>query len=175
MAVKMNLLPPEYAVSGGLARVLKTTRMLGVIALAIFVVFALGLAGFFVFSSFELRSLTAGNDGLKGQITALSSSEQQMILLRDRLKKIRTVQTTASSAKNLSSVDPIVAAISGNITLTELAVDPQKVDISVVIRSNSDLTTFLKNLKSSEAFKSVVLTSFGFNPVSGYLANIRLI
>ncbi len=175
MAVKMNLLPPEYAVGKGLSRVLKTTRMLGVVALAVFIIFALGLTGFFVFSSLTLRGLTVENDNLKSQITALSASEQKMVLLKDRLKKIKALQVMASSIKNLNSVDPIIAGVGGNITLTELAIDPQKVDISVLIRSNNDLTVFLQSLKTSGVFKSVVLTSFGFNPASGYLANIRLI
>ena len=173
MAIKLNLLPPEYAVSKGLTRLLKTTRMLGVIGLAGFVVFALGLTGFFIFSSFELRNLKAENDSFKGQITALNTSEQQVVLLKDRLKKIKTMQTIASSAKNLTSIEPLITAIGQDTTLTELSIDPQKVETSVLVRSNSELTAFLGNLKNSQVFKSIILTSFGFNPVSGYLINIR--
>jgi Tfp pilus assembly protein PilN len=174
MTIRINLLPPEYAVSGPLGKLLKTTRMLGVIALGAFLVFALGLAAFFIFSSFQLRALKANEDKLKSDIASSETSEQQIVLLKDRLAKVKIAQSTQSGVKNLEKIDPFIAGLSGSTILTELDVDSQKVDLSILFKSNNELSTFLKTLTDSKVFQSVVLTSFGFNPLTGYLVTIRL-
>ncbi|KKU09038.1 MAG: hypothetical protein UX13_C0051G0008 [Candidatus Woesebacteria bacterium GW2011_GWB1_45_5] len=180
MAVKLNLLPPEYSVSKGLNRLLKATRMLGVIGLGIFLVFVLGMGAFFIFSSLTLRELSSENEALKTQITARSTSEQQLVLIKDRIKKVRTVRGISSSLPNLNNFETLSTSLGAGIDLTEVAVDSQKIDLSVRMDSNSELTSFVGTLTGlatqagTKIFKSVVLTSFGFNPVGGYVANIRI-
>jgi len=175
MAIKMNLLPPEYVVSGAVGKVLSISRSLGVILLAGFIIFIIGLAGFFIISSIQLNSLTKRSDTLKAQISTREQSEQQLVLLKDRLKKIKTAQGMPSSDKNLSNLDPIIAAIPPNASLTELSADTQKVDVSISFRNNADLANFLKSISQIKTFKSALMTTFGFNPTSGYLVSVRFL
>ncbi len=173
MAVTLNLLPPELAVSGPLGKVLKTVRMINVILLAGFIVFSLGLFGFFIFSRIELNSATSANDQLKNQILAQEQSETQIVLLKDRIGKIKTIQNIPSSIKNFQNVEPYVTALGSDSTLSELNVDSQKTDITVLFKSNSGLSDFIQSLKSSQVFTSINISSFGFNPLSGYLVTVN--
>lgn len=173
MAIKLNLLPPEYVVSGAAGQLLKTTRMLGVIFLAAFLIFALGLVAFFIISSVQLRSLTQVGDTLKSQITAEEQSEQQMILLKDRIKNIKTVQGLPDATRNLTNIEPVVDSVGGSGSVTELSIDSQKIDLSALFKTNTDLPAFITKVKESGVFKSVILTSFGFNSASGYLVSLR--
>jgi hypothetical protein len=175
MAIKLNLLPPDYALTGPIAQVVKFARPLNVILLALFLVMALGMGGFFIFSSLSLKSLAAGNDSLKSQIQAQSVAQQQIVLLKDRLGKIKTVQGVATAAKSLSDMNPLLSLVTGDSTLSELNVDPQKITASVAFKSNSDLTDFLKGISSNTNYSSVLLGTFNYNPAIGYQVSLEFI
>lgn len=174
MAIKLNLLPPELAVDKNLGAALKLTRSLGIISLAAFIFFVIGVSGFFIYDSITLKNLTNDVAGLTSQISLQSTSEQQVVLLKDRIKDITTVQAIPSSLPNLIATDPFISALSTNDAVTELNIDPQKMDILLNFKSNADLTTFLKSLSSSTAFNTVTLTSFGLNPTSGYSVGVNI-
>lgn len=174
MAVKVNLLPPEYAVPSGLNKVLGITRMLGVIALAAFLIFGLGLGTFFVISQLQLNNLNNANTALKSQLLSQQTAETQVVLLKDRVKKIKTAQNTPSSIKNLTNANPFLANLGGSSSITELDVDSKIVAATVNFRSNSDMSSFIKSLTGSTVFKTILISSFGFNPASGYLMTVNM-
>lgn len=176
MAIKINLLPPESTVSGPLGKIIKITRTLNVIFLAGFIIFAVGLGAFFIFSTLQLQNINASMDQVKREISAQEKSEQQLIILKDRLGKIQVVQGLPNSIKNLSGVDPLISALpSESASLTELDLDSKGIDLSVIFRSNSSLTNFVSSLSESQLFRTVVMTSFGYNPATGYLVSLTLI
>ncbi len=175
MAIKLNLLPSEYVVSGTLGKVLRTSRSLSVILVAAFLIFVVGLGAFFVISNLQLRNASGKEADLKSQIVAEEQSEQKIVLLKDRLKKIKTVQAMSSSLENTGNLDSLVSVLGSSATLTELSADSDKVDLSVNFKNNSDLAGFLERIGSIETFKTVIMTAFGFNPASGYLVGIRLL
>lgn len=160
--------------TGTLGKALKTTKMLGVIAIAFFLVFTLAISAFFILSTITLGSLNSDNDSLKAQVSALQSTETQVVLLKDRVGKIKTALNVPSAIKNLDSVTPFVSSLGPTASLNELDVDSQKVDFSVLFASTADLSTFLKTLTNSTTFTSEVMTSFGYSPTSGYLLGVRL-
>jgi Tfp pilus assembly protein PilN len=174
MAVKLNLLPQGTSISGSLGKALKLTKMLGVIAAAFFLVFALGLSALFILNTITLNRLNSDVNTLKGQITALESTEQKAVLLKDRLSKIKTALLLPSAVPNLDKVNSLVAALPPATILSELNVDPQKVDLTIRFNATGDLSTFMKSLATSKSFTSVVLTTFGYNPSSGYTVGVRL-
>jgi len=175
MAIRVNLLPSEKRVGKELQGILRVTRMLGVIALGAFIVFGLGIAAFFIFTSIQLNSLNSTNSTLESQITGLETSETQIVLLKDRIGKIKTVQSVPSAIANLNNIVPIITPLSVESSVNELDVAPTKISASVNFRSNSDLSNFLKGLSTSTSFKNVTVTSFAFNPASGYLVGLDIV
>lgn len=174
MAIKINLLPTELKVSGGLSRILSVSRILGVISLAVFLVFGLGLGVFFVISSVQLNSLNSGNDALKSQVTSLKTSEAQLVVLKDRIAKIKTVQKIPTAVKNLVDFDPLVSSFSSS-TVSEVDVDANKIATSINFRSNSDLASFVKAISLAPIFRSVTFSSFSFSPAGGYLIGLTAV
>lgn len=174
MAVKVNLLPNELKVGKGVLRILRIIRMFGVISLGVFLVFGLGVAIFFILSSVALNNLNKTNDVLTSQIQSLETSETQMVLLKDRIGKIKIVQNLPSAAKNLDSINSLIASIPSSDPVNGLELTPSKISMSINFNSNSDLSGFLKSLSSSSSFQAISLTSFTFNPVSGYLVGIDI-
>lgn len=175
MAIKLNLLPPETRATGTLAKVLNTTRMLGVIGIAFFLVFTLGISAFFILSTVTLNGLNSNIGSLKSQIAALETTETQVVLLKDRIGKINTALNLPNSIKNLDVVNPVISNLSPSTSLSELDVDTQKVDISMIFTSNADTSAFIKSLSDSQNFKTATLTTFSYSPGGGILVGVRLI
>lgn len=174
MAIKLNLLPVEKRVGKGLQRVLRITRMLGVIALGTFIVFGLGLGAFFIFNSVRLNNLNSANSALEGKIAALETSETKMILLKDRVGKIRTLMNIPSAIVNLDIINGIISPVSA-ANINELNVGTAKISTTLRFESAGDIGIFLKGLSESDAFQSVSITTFSFNPVGGYLVGVAIV
>lgn len=175
MAVKLNLLPPGAGVTGRLGKFLNTTRMLGVISLAFFLVFALGISAFFIFSTATVSSLNRDVDALKSQISTLETTETQAVLLKDRLGKIKTALNLPSSVKNLDAAAPLISNLSPTASLNAFDVDPQKADLSIVFTTTSDTSAFIKSLSVSKNFTTATLMSYSYSPSGGILVGVRLI
>ena len=175
MPVNLNLLPPELAVSKALGSLLKTIRALGVIGIAAFLVFGVGIGAFFIISTINLNNINANIKSLETQITAQQKSEQQIILLKDRISKIASVQALPSSLKSLAVIQPFLAGLSANTSIGQMSLDSKGTTISISLASTADLSQLLGSFKASNTFSNVNLTSFSFNPNTGYLIEIRAI
>ena len=174
MAIKLNLLPPELAIDKNLSSLLKLSRSLGVISIAAFLIFVLGVGGFFIVSTVTLNNLNTNTDALKKQIADQETSEQQIVLLKDRIKKISLVQSTPGSLNNLVAIDPFLLNLTADSSVSELSVDSQKTQLLLNFKSNSQLSTFLDTLSASDVFKTVVISSFSLSPVSGYSVGVNI-
>lgn len=171
----LNLLPPELSVSKDLNGLLKTLRALGVIAIAAFLIFGIGVAAFFIISTISLNGINANVVRLTGQVSAQQKSEQQIFLVKDRIAKIITIQQFPDSLPNLAAIDTFLSSLSENSSVNEISIDPAAVTLSVNLKTNSDLSTFLESLQSSGVFQSIIITSFNLNTASGYALEIKAV
>lgn len=174
MAITLNLLPQDRIISGDLFKILKFTRILGVISLAIFIIYSIFIGVFIFLNSNKIRTLQSTSSTLKSQVIQLESSEAQIILIKDRIKKIQTLQAMPSSLNNLASTVSLLQNLSDRARVTELDVDSKKSDLSVNFKSNFEMENFLDLIRNSDEFKSVVVGSYGFNPTTGYLVTFNL-
>ena len=172
MAVKLNLLPKDYALTGPVGQIVKVARPLNVILLALFLITGLGMGTYFIFSSISLTGLKAENDTLKNQIQERSKAQQQIVLLKDRLNQIKIAQAVPGASKNLDKITPMLALITGNSLLSELEVDSVKTNTSIVFKSSTDLTNFIKAVSSNKVYKSISLGTFNFSPAVGYQVSL---
>jgi hypothetical protein len=173
MAVNLNLLPPELAVSKNLGRALKTLRALGVIGVAAFLIFAVGLGILFIVSTINLNGLNTNVNQLKSQVSAQEASEQQIIILKDRIAKIVEAKAVPSALKTIVNVDAFLSDLSPDSTINQFNAGSTKADISMSFKSNADLTSFLQAVSVS-SFKSVILSSFSYSPSQDYSVGVSL-
>lgn len=174
MPVNLNLLPPELAVSKNLGNALKTLRALGVIAIAVFLISAIGLGVFFVVSTISLNTLNTSVNQLESQVSAQEASEQQLIILKDRIAKITKAKDSPSAVKTITNVDALLSGLSADSSITQFNADPLRAEMTINFKSNSDLTAFVRSVSATKLFGSIDLSSFGFSPVAGYLVGINL-
>lgn len=172
MALKLNLLPSEYGKLGTTGKILRSLRALGVISFALFFVFALGTSAFFIISTITLNGLKNDIDSLKSQVTAEQTSEQQIVLLKDRVGKIKTILAAPDATKNLSLISPYISSLSASSKVSDISIDPSKVNLALNFVNNTDLSNFLSAISKDSQFGSVRMTSFTFNDATGYSLEI---
>lgn len=175
MAITLNLLPQDKIVSKSLAKFLQLSRVLGVVVLTVFVIYSIGVGIVMFLNNDKLKTLEANNVELKSKVAELQTSEQQIVLIKDRIKKIETVKSIPSALNNLTAVIGLISNLSERSKVTELDADTKKVDLTVNFKSNFDMTSFMDQIKSTNSFKSITLSSYGLNPTSGYLISLGLL
>lgn len=175
MPVNLNLLPTELSVSKSLGALLKTLRAIGVIAVAAFLVFGIGIAAYFIVVQVTLNGINTKVTTLKNQVTANEQSEQQVILLKDRLAKITSIQNLPSLLPNLIAVEPTFINLSADSAISQMQVGTAGVNLTLNIKTNSDLTAFLASVRNPDVFKTVGLTAFSLNPAIGYSLTVQTV
>ena len=129
----------------------------------VFVIFTLGLVGFFIYSKITLDGVNSSIATLTSQVKAQESSEQQLILLKDRLGKIEEAKSSPNALSKVSGMDSLFENMSADIKLSDVSITPVRMDISLGLYSNDDLTKFFQNLKNTNLFDQVEVSSFNFS------------
>ena len=171
--ININLLPEEFTVSSGISRILSITRMFGVIFLAIFLVFGLGMVTIFMIYSIQLNNLKNSNSVLTSQIASMQSTETQLVLLKDRIAKIKIADSSSSAIDSVKTFMPLVAVLGASSRVNELDIDSSKITSSLTFSSGTDVSAFIASLSNTK-FAGVSLTSFSFNPAVGYLVGLDI-
>lgn len=173
MAVNLNLLPQDFQISKSTGSAIKAMKALGVILTVVFIIFCLGLGAFFIYSKLSLSKVQSSVDDLKIQVKALEKSEQQLILLKDRLGKIGIVRSSSGALSNINNMDSLKTNVSEISSIDEASINADKMNLTLTIKSNEDLGFFIENLKNTTAFSTVNLSSFTYSP-KGYSINVNL-
>jgi len=168
MAVKLNLLPQDYAVSDSVNNVLKIARPTNVILLCLFLVISLSVAGFFIFESINIKKINTTNTLLRSQIASQEKAQQQAVLLKDRIGKIQQVFAKPEAYKNLNAINPVLLGVSEDASVSDLEVGPEGANVEINFKTNSSLLSFLDSLKSQVSFSTVSIEKFNYDSESGY-------
>jgi hypothetical protein len=141
----------------------------------LFLLFSAGLGGFFVINNISLNSLNQNVSQLENQISAQETSEQQIVVLKDRVTKIEQAKSSPSALKTITDVNSVLANLSAGTSVSQFNANPTKADLSMSFTTNADLESFIQSFSgSSLPFGSAVLTSFGYSPSSGYQVGVSL-
>lgn len=175
MAVNLNLLPQDLAIGRNYSKIIKVIRAVNIILLTFFLISLIGIGIFYSINSLRLSSLVSQNKNLISKIKAEETTEQKLILLKDRIAKVKLAYSSDSLTKSIDLVSPIISQLPDTALINELNLDMNKITASFLFRSGGDVSTFFQNIYSSNLFKGVNLTSFGFSPKTGYLVSLELV
>lgn len=170
----VNLLPTDLSPKSSAARISNFLKRASLAGLVLLVVSAAGLIGFFVFVSLQVRSSTSRQEQLKTTIESLNQTEQRLILTKDRLEKAKEVLGKETSMENVEKLGSLFTNVPEGIDLRGAEVSATKTELSFIARSSPGLTQILATILAGDYYKSVRLTSFSFNPTTGYVVSLDL-
>lgn len=172
--LNLNLLPQDLKVSKGIGRVIKITKSLNVILTVLFLISVIVVISLFVIGRLRLKSVLAEVEQLKVQVKALETSEQQLVLIKDRIAKISYARSYSNAKDNILNTSSLFSNLSNQVAVNSMNITPVKTDVSLTILSNDELTTFMNNLKNIDKFKSIDVYSFEYNKNIGYQVKVNL-
>lgn len=169
----INLLPTDLAPKGEVVKAANTIKSLIVGALAVFLITVFGLIGYLLVGVFEIRNSETKQEQLKVSIRTLEQSEQRLVLLKDRLAKVKLAFSSESADEEAENIQTVLSAAT-SVGISELELKPLSIEVSVVAQSSSQLSSFLSFLENSDIFENIKVSSFGFNPTAGYIVSMEL-
>lgn len=170
----INLIPEEVAPKGAAARLSIFLRTVSAIGLTLFILVVFGLTSYYLVNYFQLRASESRQENLKNVISSLQDTESSLILLRDRLSKVKEVYAHDSADKNINAVSQVFAQVPSGISISDFETTLKKIDMSVIAQSSLSLSQFINVLITSDLFETINLKSFSFNPTGGYVATLEM-
>ena len=173
MAIKIDLLPAESKIKGGYLKAAKLAKSINLIFFSAFLVIGLLLAIYVVFLSVMLKNTKRDNDFLISEIKKYQTSEQKIVLLKDRLSKIKTLLKLDTASDLLNKIKPIMGQLTQDATITNLKIQPEGASVSMVFKTSGAFGQFLSSQEEGK-FKSLTIDTVSFNPAIGFLVNLTI-
>jgi hypothetical protein len=170
----INLLPTDLSPKSSVARASQIIKNIGIVSLVVVVISAIGLIGFFVFISFQLRSSNTRQEQLKANIKSLEQTEQRLVLTKDRIKNANKVLAKETAAGALEDLTSLFSNLPEGVQIREAQISAEKTEMSLIATSSFGLGQSLASILATDYYKSIKLSSFAFNANVGYVLTLVL-
>src|SRR3990172_9263227 len=156
----INLLPTELLPSAGLLRTARLLKTVLTVGFGIFVVVVLGLVGFFTVNALSLRSSNARQEELKASIKSFEQTEQGLVLVKDRLGKVKEVEAKENADNEIEALSSLFGQVPPGVSLSEAVVSKEELDATFVVGDSSVLGQFIAGIIFTQGFTKIDLLSF---------------
>jgi len=176
MDKRINLIPSELAVPARAVKLARVINKFSIVATILLILTSIVLGSLFFYYSTERTKINSNINTLISKISSLEKSEQKLVLAKDRLAKIKVVSDTKSvndEVLRYQEFSNIISNASGS-AITEAVLTSKGTDASIIFQDSSSLSQVLSPLSKLTNYKKIILSSLGFNPNAGFLANILL-
>lgn len=173
-ASNINLLPVDLSAKSGVAKTAALLKRVSFFMVATFLVLGFLAGAFIVFFSIQLDSVAKTNQNLTSQIATLEVTEQKTVLIKDRLQKVKSLQSQKDVLAGVGIIKKITDSLPVGVSLADANLDTSGVaEFSFNVTDSGTLVNFLANLIALPDYKTLVIKSFSFTPVTGYLVTFE--
>lgn len=165
---QINLLPVELSPTGLALKISKLFRKLSFIGLGLFVAMLIVLVGVYVFYSVSVRDVSARGEVLKSSIKSLESTETRIVLINDRIKKIKEALGEDLISPQLAQVQDLSSSLTSGATLSQTQISGQKNELQFMVTNPPEISGLLAKLREIKYYGRLVLDSLSFDPQSGF-------
>lgn len=165
----INLLPTDLSPKGPVVKLATILKNVATVSFLIFFLAVLGMAALFILNSVTLRTIGERSEALKTSIASLEETEQRLVLVRDRLSKVKQVLGAESGIEEVEGLEKITTGLGAGTTLSEAVVDKDSLEVTFIVSSSTELAQLMSKVISQDSFKKVELTALSFNPSAGYV------
>lgn len=170
----INLLPEEKGPDKLISRLTVVCKNLSIILSGLLFLSVAVIAGILLIQNSGLNQLKLKQEKLTASVKNMEGTEKSLFLLKERLTKIKTILASGNVNKDLlSSLDNLMGTQFG-VTASEIEISPQKTVLLIQGTASAGLTDYLADLLKSDLYREITLTSFLYNPVSGYSLNLEV-
>ena len=168
-ATNINLLPVDLSAKSQAARLGSFLKKATKVLIGLFSVAGLLSGIFIVVLSLQLDSVNKKNETLRQNISALETTEQKTVLVRNRLEKIKILGDKDKAIGSVAILSGIVSSLPSGVSLTDANADLSGgLTYSFNVSDSSVLPQFLGSLMANQSFSKLGIKNFSFSPLSGY-------
>lgn len=169
----INLLPDDFSSKG----VVKVARIIKKISIPVFAMFFVSIAvmlGIIIILNSNLKRVGNNQEILTNSIKNLEKTERGMLLLQERLSKIKNILSNDSSKGKFTQNVQDILGRSPGVNISEIKLISDKINLTAEVATSDQVEQFLSQVLENPLFKEVVLTNFSFNPATGYSLGLDL-
>ncbi len=174
MDKKINLIPADLAVSPKTVKLTNLLSKVTIIGASFLFISLIAAVSVFVYFKLQSTKVSESIDNLKTQIIALESSEQKLVITKDRLNKIALVEKLPSVKEDIVKFKDVsnVVNFAPDSSLVEANIQTTKTEFSVASKSTDSLSSFLAPLTKLTTYKNMILSSLGYSSTSGFITDV---
>jgi len=165
---KINLLPPELSPQKSLLRIADILTKVLYVVVTVFLISILTFLGIFIIDNKKIKTLNTQKDMLSKQINEYQKTEQQVVLAKDRMTKIKDIWKLQGIKKALESFEELSINLPEGVLIKDAKISSAKSEVSTEAFSSLSVSKFMAYLVSSDIYKIIRLKNFSFNPNYGF-------
>jgi hypothetical protein len=165
----INLLPQELKTGKDVQKTAQVLTRVVVVLVVVLIIIGGAGGGALLIMNNNLKESKTRQDELKQNIQNLESTEQKIVLVRDRIQKTQNLLTAREEYQTLTKYDQLIKSLApteASFVGAELSTDVKKLKLS--FKNSRSLSTVLKFLSETSEYEAVTIESLTFNPFSGY-------
>lgn len=170
----INLLPQELKPRTYAINLSKTLRKVALYFLVVFLIILMLLGATYIALNIRQGSVLKSQQALETQVKNLQETEQKLILIQDRLRKIDTILGSQNNAPGIDSVDTIIKNLPENVVVRNVEINGGAATVGIVTDSSDNLSRFFSVLSNLQ-FSQVLLASFLYDQELGYRIGVQVI
>lgn len=172
---KINLLPDKLLAKTGTRKVANLLGRIAIPALSVFFVGVVAGVGYLIVLNVQLKNLNSKKSQLMTSVESLETTEQQIVLVKDRIQKVNKVLGENNTEASVESFyNSVLSFVPPGVRVTEAKVTDESTTVSFIVTSSLSLTSLFANMTSSGDFSKIRLESLSFSPSLGYLVSVEM-
>lgn len=171
----INLLPQELKPNKSVLIIAKKFKKIAIIFSSFLILVFLTVVGIQYYYTRKIQESYVRQAELESQIKSMESTEQQLVLMKDRIEKIISIVTSGTIMEEVDTVDKVSSLIPEGMLVKNISIDKDLVQVTVVVGSLETASKYLNSVTSMTGLKYVNLVSFDYNPVVGYTIDLSFI
>ena len=169
----INLLPDDFS-SKGVVKVARIIKKVLIPVFAVFFVSVVVMLGIIIVLNSNLKKISNHQEILTTSIKNLEKTERGMLLLQERLSKIKNILLDDSSGGKFTQNIQDILGRSPGVAISEIKLISDKINLEAKVATSDQIEQFLSQVLENPLFKEVVLTDFSFAPIGGYSLGLAL-
>ncbi len=168
MAQTINLLPVELARGKEVNSLLARLKIASIVICTILLLFSMAGLAYVVITKRNVDTLVVTRDSVKAEVLNLETSEQQLVLLKDRLQKILDYRAADTTQGQLENQKKIIDILPEEISVIGSKIDAADAKIGLNSATLTPLKDITERLISEKLVTQLALSNITYNQTTGY-------
>jgi|SRR3989344_890472 len=173
--MSINLLPTELRPKSYALKLSVSLRKIAIISTIVFLVVSTFLTAAYLLIGNRANASLKKQDDLKRQIKTYEDTEKKLVLIEDRLDKIKTISKSENVNDELAMLKNVIINSYSGAYIKDVELKTDKAVVLVVAGSSLDITNFFRSLLQNNEFSLVTLEQLKFSPSKGYEVELSLV